>query len=104
MDDVKGLCSEWQSLLQDFRRVFTLGGWARFAQWATGTVLCCEEHTITQILTGLGLENQWRNVEHFAECGAWDREAVERQLMRLVEQEHPARWGRYLPGPGRSTI
>ena len=69
----------------------------RFAQWATGTVLCCEEHTITQILTGLGLEDQWRNVEHFAEYGAWDREAVERQLMQLVEREHPARWGRYHP-------
>ena len=80
-----------------FRGVFTLGGWARFAQWVTGTVLCPEEHTITQILTGLGLEAQWRNVEHFAEYGAWDREAVERQLMRLVEQEHPARWGGYHP-------
>ena len=97
MDDAKGLCSEWQSLLENFRGVFTLGGWARFAQWATGTVLCSEEHTITQILTGLGLEDQWRNVEHFAEYGAWDRETVERQLMRLVEQEHPARWGRYHP-------
>ena len=29
--------------------------------------------------------------------GAFDREAVERQLIRLVEQEHPARWGRYHP-------
>ena len=94
---LKRLCSEWQSLLENFHGVFTLGGWARFAQWVTGTVLCSEEHTITQILTGLGLEDQWRNVEHFAEYGAWDREAVERQLMRLVEQEHPPRWGRYHP-------
>ena len=97
MDDAKGLWSEWQSLLSEFRGVFTLGGWARFTQWVTGTVLCPEEHTITQILTGLGLEAQWHNVEHFAEYGSWDREAVERQLMRLVEQEHPARWGRYHP-------
>ena len=97
MDDTKGLWSEWQSLLANFRGTFTLGGWARFAQWATGTVLCSEEHTITQILTGLDLEAQWRNVERFAEYGAWDREAVERQLMRLVEREHPARWGRYHP-------
>ena len=96
MDDAKGLCSEWQSLLEGFREVFTLGGWARFAQWATGTVLCSEEHTITPILTGLGLEDPWRNVEHFAEYGAWDRETVERQLMRLVEREHPARRGRHL--------
>lgn len=67
------------------------------SQWVTGTVLCPEEHTITQILTGLGLESQWRNVECFAEYGSWDREAVERQLMRVVEQEHPARWGGYHP-------
>jgi hypothetical protein len=97
MDDAKGLWLEWQSLLSEFRGMFTLGGWARFAQWVTGTVFCAEEHTITQILTGLGLEAQWRNVEHFAEYGSWDREAVERQLMRLVEQEHPARWGGYHP-------
>jgi hypothetical protein len=97
MDDAKGLWSEWQSLLSEFRGAFTLGGWARFAQWVSGTVLCPEEHTITQILTGLSLESQWRNVEHFAEYGSWDREVVERQLMRVVEHEHPARWGRYHP-------
>jgi hypothetical protein len=97
MDDAKTIYLEWQSLLENFHGIFTLGGWTRFALWATGTVLCSEEHTITQILTGLGLEDQWRNVEHFAEYGAWGREAVERQLMRLIEQEHPARWGRYHP-------
>lgn len=97
MDDGKQLWSWWQSLLACFRCEFTVGGWARFAQWVTGTVLCAEEHTITQILTALGLESQWRNVEHFAEYGAWDRQAVERRLMRLVEQEHPARWGGYHP-------
>ena len=97
MDDAKRLWPEWQSLLSEFRGVFTLGGWARFAQWVTETVLCPEKHAITQILTRVGLEAQWRNVEHFAEYGSWDREAVERQLMRLVEQEHPARWGGYRP-------
>lgn len=97
MDDGKQLWSWWQSFLGWFRCEFTLGGWARFAQWLTGTVLCGEEHTITQILTSLGLESQWRNVEHFAEYGAWNRQAVERQLMRLIEAEHPARWGGYHP-------
>lgn len=97
MDDAKALWSEWQSLLSEFRGAFTLGGWARFAQWVTGTVFCAEEHTITQILTGLELEPQWRNVERFAEYGSWDREAVARQLMRLVEGEHPVRWGGYHP-------
>jgi len=97
MDDARGIWSEWQLLLSGFREVFTLGGWARFAQWVSGTVLCPEEHTLTQILTALGLEAQWRNVDRFAEYGSWDREVVERQLMRVVEQEHPARWGRYHP-------
>ena len=97
MDDAKELWSWWQSLLSAFRDVFTLGGWVRFAQWVTGTVLCAEEHTITQILVSLGLESQWRNLEHFAEYGSWDRAAVERQLMRLVEREQPARWGGYHP-------
>lgn len=93
MDDVKVIWSWWQSLVRSFQSVFTRGGWVRFAQWLTGLVLCPEEHTITQILTALGLESRWRVVEGFAEYGAWDREAVERQLIRLVEQERPARWG-----------
>jgi DDE superfamily endonuclease len=97
MDDANQLWSWWQSLLGAFRLQFTLGGWARFVQWVTGTVLCPEEHTITQILSSLGLESQWRNVENFVEYGSWDRESVERQLMRLIEQEHPARWGGYHP-------
>ena len=97
MDDAKELWSWWQSLLAVFREKFTLGGWARFAQWVTGTVLCHEEHAITQVLTALGMESAWRNVEHFAEYGAWDREAVERQWMRLIEGEPPARWEKYHP-------
>ena len=36
-------------------------------------------------------------LEHFAEYGAWDRAAVERQTVRVLEQERPARWGRYPP-------
>jgi len=57
-------------------------------------VLCWEEPTITQILTALGLEARWRVREHCAEYGAWDRDAIERQTLRLIEQERPVRWGR----------
>ena len=60
-------------------------------------VLCWEEHTLTQILTALGLESRWRVLEHFAEYGAWDRDAVERQTLRLLERERPTQWGRYHP-------
>jgi hypothetical protein len=84
-------------LLSPFASVFTRPGWVCFVQWVTGMVLCWEEHTLTQILTALGLESRWRVLEHFAEYGAWYREAVERQTLRVLGQERPARWGRYHP-------
>jgi DDE superfamily endonuclease len=87
----------WQALLSVYAPVFTRPGWVRFVQWVTGMVLCWEEHTLTQVLTALGLEARWRVLEAFAEYGAWSREGVERRTMRLVEQERPARWGRYHP-------
>jgi hypothetical protein len=97
MDQATQLWTWWLSLLSTFIPVFTRPGWVRFVQWVTGMVLCWEEHTITQILTALGLESRWRVLEHFAEYGAWDREAVERHTLRLIEQERPARWGQYHP-------
>jgi hypothetical protein len=66
-------------------------------QWVTGMVLGWEEHTLTQLLTASGLKSHWRVLEHFAESGAWEREAVERHTLRLLEQERPARWGTYHP-------
>jgi hypothetical protein len=95
MDDARGLWSWWQSLLVDFQPQFTRGGWVRFGQWVTGMVLCDEEHTITQILTAVGLESRWRVVESFAEYGSWDRETVERQLLRTIADHQPLRWGGY---------
>jgi hypothetical protein len=97
MDQATQLWAWWLSLLSAFAPVFTRPGWVRFVQWVTGMVLCWEEHTLTQILTALGLECRWRVLEHFAAYGAWDRAAVERHMLRLIEQEQPARWGRYHP-------
>jgi hypothetical protein len=97
MDQAPQLWLWWLSLLSAFVPDFTRPGWVRFVQWVTGTVLCWEEHTLTQILTALGLESRWRVLERFAAYGAWDREAVERQTFRLIEQERPARWGQYHP-------
>ena len=95
MDDAKRLWHGWQLLLKVFRPVFTRPGWVRFVQGVTGTVLCWEEHTMTQMLVSLGLESRWRVAEHFAEYGAWNRPAVERQLVELIEQQNPAKWGGY---------
>jgi hypothetical protein len=94
MSEAIRVWDEWQALLRVFATVFTRPGWVRFGQWVTGMVLCWEEHTLTQILTALGLEARWRVLEDFAEYGAWEREAVERQTLRLIEQERPARGGR----------
>ena len=95
MNEATHLWERWQALLRPFATVFTRPGWVRFVPWVTGMVLCGEEHTITQILTALGLEARWRVLEHVAESGAWDRDAVERQTLRLIEQARPARWGLY---------
>jgi hypothetical protein len=97
MDQAIQLWGWWLSLLSAFTPLFTQPGWVRFAQWLTGMVLCWEEHTITQIVIALRLESRWRVLEYFAEYGMWDRQAVERQTLRLIEQERPTRWGRYHP-------
>lgn len=95
MDDAKTVWSLWQSLLKKFQTQFTRGGWVRFSQWVTGLVLCPEEHTITQILIALGIEDRWRVMESFAEYGSWNQEEVERQLIRVVEDEQLPGWGKY---------
>ncbi len=90
MDDGRALWSMWQSLVKEFQPQITRGGWIRFVDWTTGMILCDEEHTITQILTSMGMESRWRALEAFVEHGAWDRDAVERQLMRTIEGLQPA--------------
>src|SRR5262245_46682603 len=97
MDQATPLWTWWLSLLSGFTPVFTRPGWIRFVPWVTGMVLCWEEHTLTQLLTALGLESRWRILEHVAEYGSWDRKSVERDTLRLIEQEQPARWVRYHP-------
>jgi hypothetical protein len=97
LSEATQLWDGWQGLVRACATVCTRPGWVRFVPWVTGRVLCWEEQTLTQLLTALGLEARWRVLEHVAEDGAWDREAVERQPLRLIEQERPARWGRYHP-------
>lgn len=97
MEDAKTLWSIWQDLLGCFRGVFTRPGFVRFVQWVTALVLCDQEHTITQALTSVGQEAQWRNLERMAEYGAWDTAGVERTLQEAVERTCPCRLGRYRP-------
>ncbi len=95
MDDGKTLQTIWQSLVADFQPLFTRGGWVRFLDWGTGMILCDEEHTVTQILTSMGHESRWRVMESFVEYGAWNRDAVERQLIRTIEKRQPATVAEY---------
>jgi hypothetical protein len=95
MNDPTPLVRHWQQLLAPFAHAFTTPGFVRFAQWVTGTVLGWEEHTITQVLTSMGLADRWRVAEHFAEYGAFRREAVERQTRQVIECEAQPRFGGY---------
>jgi hypothetical protein len=95
MTDVTAPVRLWRELLTPFTFAFTRPGFVRFAQWVTGTVLAWEEHTITQILTSLGLEDRWRVLEHFAEYGAFRQEGVEEQTRRLIETELTPRFANY---------
>lgn len=95
MNDTTLVVGHWQQLLQSFAADFTQPGFVRFAQWVTGMVLGWEEHTLTQILTSIGFADRWRVAEHFAEYGAFDGPAVERQTRRLIDREATPRFAGY---------
>lgn len=95
MNDPTTAVTLWQQLLARFAVVFTRPGFVRFTQWVTGLVLGWEEHTVTQILTSLGMEDRWRVAEHFAEYGAFRREAVEQQTRQVIEDEVQPRFHGY---------
>lgn len=95
MSDATAPVRLWRELLTSFAFAFTQPGFVRFAQWVTGTVLAWEEHTITQLLTALDLEDRWRVLERFAEYGAFCQQAVEEQTRRLIETELMPRFAGY---------
>jgi hypothetical protein len=97
MDQATPLWNWWLALLRPLADVLTRPGWVRFVPWVTSLVRCGEEHTRTQLLPATGLESHWRVLEHCAASGAWERKAVERQTLWVLEQECPARWGSSSP-------
>jgi len=74
----------WMSLLSEFDSCFSRPGRRRFAALATGALLCERRPLVTEIVSALGLQNQWRSVEAFLEYGAWPLEEVERVLARMA--------------------
>jgi len=95
MEDDNGLWRLWQESFARFRPVFTEPGFRRFLEWVTGLVVDPEEHTVTQALTGLGLEDHWMALERFVERGRWETERVESATWRTIAETWPEPWRGY---------
>jgi hypothetical protein len=74
----------WMSLLAEFDSCFTRPGRCRFRALATGALLCERRPLVSEIISALGLQSQWRSVEAFLECGAWPLEQLEDVLARTA--------------------
>jgi hypothetical protein len=82
----------WQQLLLQFSTAFTQPGLRRFGAWATALAMCPEEHTITQCLFAIGLLDEWKAFEDFAEYGAWKKSEVTAAVVRLIDEETSRIW------------
>jgi hypothetical protein len=100
---VTDLVHHWQRLLAPFADAFTFWGFRRVQEWLTGLVLNVEEHTITQSLVGLGLPQDWKAVEAFAEYGRWDQDTVGRVAAQLIDQAPERTWYGYRVWAGDDT-
>jgi DDE superfamily endonuclease len=89
------LWSIWQSLLSPFVWAFTRPGFRRFVEWVTALALNPEEHTITQSVVTIERIADGKALERFAEYGAWDDDAITRNLTRLVETAPGRTWYGY---------
>lgn len=87
--------SIWQELLSAFTWAFTRLGHRRFVEWITALALTVEEHTITGSVTTLDRPADWKALEHVAETGAWNSDAVTRILARLIEGAPGRIWHSY---------
>lgn len=74
----------WTSMLAEFAPCFTGPGHRHFAALVSGTLLCERRPLVTEIVTALGIQDQWRAVEAFVEQGSWPLEEVERKLADLA--------------------
>ena len=72
------------SMLAEFSPCFTRPGQRRFAQLVSGALLSERRPLVTEIVTALGIQDQWRAVEAFVEEGSWPLEEVEGKLAKLA--------------------
>ena len=82
--DRQEVVEAWMSLLDEFSFCFTEPGRRRFAALATGALLCEGRPVVTEIVSALALESQWRSVEAFLEYGAWPLEELECALAQMA--------------------
>jgi len=68
--DAQEVVEAWMSLLDEFSFCFTEPGKRR--------------PLVTQIVSALGLQSQWRSVEAFLEYGAWPPQQIEGTLARMA--------------------
>jgi Transposase DDE domain len=95
--------SLWQDLLLEVTTSFTEPGERRLVEWVTGLALNVEEHTITQSLVGLDRPDDWKALETFAECGAWQIPWLERSVAGAIGQVPNSRWYGYRVWAGDDT-
>src|SRR3990172_7624085 len=88
--DRREVVEAWMSLLDEFSFCFTEPGRRRFAALATGALLCERRPLVTEIVSALALESQWRSVEAFLEYGAWPLEQIEGALTRMASAAAPS--------------
>ncbi len=99
----KRLWSLWQGILLSLAVGFTRPGRCRFVEWATGLALNVEEHTITQSLVALGLPDDWKALESFAEYGCWCLPGLQYRLARRISELPDCLWYGYHVWAGDDT-
>ena len=92
MDTAK-VADVWLDFVARFSDCFTRPGTAHFGALLTGGLLAERRPLVTEIVTALNCQKQWRAAEWFLEEGKWPTRQVEE---RLCEMAAPAgrRWGR----------
>lgn len=84
------LVDTWLGMLSELTPCFTEPGGRRFAALLTGALLAERRPLVTEIVTALGLESQWRAAEAFVEYGRWPVGEIEKALCRMAAPA--ARW------------
>jgi hypothetical protein len=97
------LWSLWQALVVSCAFGFTNAGLGRFVEWVTGLALNVEEHTITQSLIALGLADDWRALESFAEYGSWSLPFLEQGTAAACAAPPDRLWHGYHVWAGDDT-